>query len=260
MHVGPNKENCEKLIIHDKQMLTTDKQKYLGDIVCSSGSNQENIKDRCKTGHSAISQIKSLMNDISLGKFTIQIGLILRDSIFLSKMLLNSEVWHSLTKSQVEELEVINRILMRYTLKAHSKTAIEWMYADTGRYNLKSLIQIRRLMYLWHILSRDDSELIHRIYNTQKVASSTGDWVRLVEADKEELGIGLTDEEIQGVSKEMFKTYIKKKSKINHFKHLNTLKSKHSKSEFIECSDFKMAEYIEDPRHKKETTTLFSMH
>ena len=73
------------------------------------------------------------------------------------------------------------------------------MYADTGRYNLKSLIQITRLMYLWHILSRDDSELIHRIYNTQKVASSTGDWVRMVEADKEELGIGLTDEEIHGV-------------------------------------------------------------
>ena len=95
MHVGPNKENCEKLIIHDEQMPTTDKQKYLGDIVSSSGSNQENIKDRCKTGHRAISQIKSLMNDISLGKYTIQIGLILRDSIFLSKMLLNSEVWHS---------------------------------------------------------------------------------------------------------------------------------------------------------------------
>ena len=131
-------------------MLTTKTKKYLGDIVCSSGNNQENIKDRCKTGQSAISQIKSLMNEISLGKFSINIGLILRDSIFLSKMLLNSEVWHSLTKCQIVELEVSDRMLMRYILNAHSKTGLEWIYSDTGRYNLKSLIQIRQLMYLWH--------------------------------------------------------------------------------------------------------------
>ena len=82
----------------------------------------------------------------------------------------------------------------------------------------------------------------------------------MVEADKEELGIGLTDEEIQGVSKEMFKSYIKKKTKINYLKHLNTLKSKHSKSEFLECSDVKMAEYIEDPRlNTRKKQLLFSL-
>ena len=107
---------------------------------------------------------------------------------------------------------------------------------------------------------KTDSELIHRIYNTQKVASSTGDWVRMVEADKEELGIGLTDEEIQVVSKEMFKTYIKKKDKINYLKHLNTLKSKHSKYEFLECSDVKMADYIKDPRlNTSKKQLLFSL-
>ena len=67
----------------------------------------------------------SLMNDISLGKFTFNIGLILRDSIFHSKMLLNSEVWHSVTKYQIEELEVIDRMLVRHTLNAHRKTALE---------------------------------------------------------------------------------------------------------------------------------------
>ena len=77
---------------------------YLGDIVCSSGSNAENIKERSKIGYQAISQIKSFMKDVSLGTYAIQIGLVLRDSIFLSKMLLNSEVWHSLTKPQIQEI------------------------------------------------------------------------------------------------------------------------------------------------------------
>ena len=33
MHVGPNKQNCSKLKVHDKQMMQTEKQKYLGDLV-----------------------------------------------------------------------------------------------------------------------------------------------------------------------------------------------------------------------------------
>ena len=115
MHVGSNKENCELLKIHDIEMLATNKQKYLGDIVCRSRSNNENIKERCKVGYQAISQIKSFMKDVSLGTYAIQIGLVLRDSIFLSKMLLNSKVWHSLTKLQIQEIEVLNNILLRHT-------------------------------------------------------------------------------------------------------------------------------------------------
>ena len=188
------------------------------------------------------------MSEISVGKFNIQIGLLLRNSIFLSKMLLNSEVWCNLTKYQIEELEKVDRMLIRHILNAHSKTSIEWLYADTGIFNIKSLIQIRRLMYLWHILSRDKTELIRRVYETQKISSNVGDWVRLVESDKIELVITVSDEEIQGVSKEMFKTFVKKKVSAKYIQHLNDLKIKHSKSKYLECSILKMAEYLKDPR------------
>ena len=138
-------------------------------------------------------QFKSILSEVKLGKYEIQSGLIMRDSILISKLLLNSEVWHSLTLNQIEELEVIDRNLLRQILGAHSKTSTEWIYADCGRLNIKSLIQIRRLMYLWHILSRNENELIYRTYQTQSVSSVHGDWIRLVHADKAELGIGLTD-------------------------------------------------------------------
>ena len=201
MHIGPNKENCPKLKMHDTEMPSTETQRYLGDTISSTGFNSVNIKERCKTGHSAISQIKSMLSDVNFGRFTVQTGLMFRDSIFLSKMLLNSEVWHSVTKLQVEDLEIVDKILLRNILNAHSKTGLEWIYADCGKLNMKALIQIRRLMYLWHILSRDKTELINRVYTTQTNCNNTGDWVRLVAADKSELGIRLTDEEIQGVSK-----------------------------------------------------------
>ena len=100
-------------------------------------------------------------------------------------MLLNSEVWHNLTQGQINELVKVDRILLRHTLNAHSKTGIEWLYHDTGKLDLGSLIKIRRLMYLWHILSRHKSELIRRIYTTQKITNSPGDWVRMVDRDKQ---------------------------------------------------------------------------
>ena len=93
-----------------------------------------------------------MLSDANFGKFTVQTGILFRDSTFVSKVLLNSEVWHSMTKVQIEDLEVIDKILFRNILQAHSKL------------NLKALMQIRRLMYLWHLLSRDEDELISRVY------------------------------------------------------------------------------------------------
>ena len=260
MHVGPNQENCQSLKIHDQEMLRTEEQKYLGDIVSSSGSNNRNIRDRCNIGHSSISQIRSLMTDISLGTFSIQIGLILRDSIFLSKMLLNSEVWHSLTKANIQELEKVDKILLRNILDAHSKTPVEWIYADTGKLDMKSLIQIRRMMFLWHILSRSESELIYRVYQSQKISSNKGDWVRMIDSDKIELDINMTDKKIQGVSKQMFKNFVKKKVKGRFIQYINNLKAQHSKSKYLECSELKTAEYIKDKRlNDKEKKLLFKL-
>ena len=57
-------------------------------------------------------------------------------------------------------------------------------------------------MYLWHVLSRDESELIRRVYETQKAAYNTGDWYGLVENDRQQLGIQMSDSEIQDILKE----------------------------------------------------------
>ena len=133
MHIGKRQEQCHINKVHETKMEMTNKQIYLGDTISNTGCNEINIKERCKTGHAAISEIMSMLRDFSFGRFTIQTGLIFRDTIFTSKMLLNSEVWHSLTKSQIEELEVIDRILLRNILNAHCKTSTKWLYSDCGK-------------------------------------------------------------------------------------------------------------------------------
>ena len=56
----------------------------------------------------------------------------------------------------------------------------------------------------------------------------------------------LTDEEIQGVSKNVFRNYVKEKAIIKHLRNLSEAKKKHSKSENMRCDKFTQAEYIKD--------------
>ena len=107
-----------------------------------------------------------------------------------------------------------------------------------------------------HSEQRDEEELIHRIYKSQSNSSSVGDWVRLVSEDKDELSIEMTDAEIQGVSKNVFKNFVMKKVKRNHIEFLNTLKRKHSKSSNLDCKEVKMAEYLQDPRFSTKMKQL----
>ena len=115
-------------------------------------------------------------------------------------------------------------------------------------------------MYLWEILNRDKSEMISRVYEAQKVSNSIGDWIRLVEADRLELRLGLTDTEIQGISKFSFKSLVKKKVTQHFLLKLEGRKNKNSKSKFLNCEELKMADYIKNPAlTTREKQLLFKL-
>ena len=65
-------------------------------------------------------------------------------------------------------------LLIRNILQAHCRTGLDGIYADCGKPNLKALIQVRGLMYLWHVVRRDEDELISRIYAAQTICNNTG--------------------------------------------------------------------------------------
>ena len=92
-------------------------------------------------------------------------------------------------------------------------------------------------MYLWQILNRKKHELIRRVYESQKIVNCNGDWIRLIEADKKELNIAITDQEIENESHDKFRNYVKIKVKTRHLTLLNDREEKHSKSKFLNCNE-----------------------
>ena len=89
----------------------------------------------------------------------------------------------------------------------HSKTYIEIYYSESGSIPIRIKISARRLMFWWHIVKRDQSELINRVYSAQKLSTNSGDWVTLLASDKEQFDIQMSDSEIAQISEQKFKNF-----------------------------------------------------
>ena len=80
----------------------------------------------------AISQIFGILNEISFGYNFIEIGMIMRESVLLSKILLSAESWHKLFQYQIEKLEEVDKIFYRKLFNSHAKTGEEFSSVKLG--------------------------------------------------------------------------------------------------------------------------------
>ena len=210
IHVGRKADQCCQLKVHDTPMTHVSAESYLGDTLTSDLNKNLNIKNRTNKAIGTTSKILKLLSQISQGHH-FSIGLIMRESVLISKLLLNSEVWVRLTKQQIDTLEHADLTFQRKLLNCQSKTNIELIYGELVTTLIHLTLRKCRLMYLWHILSRDDSELIKRVYNAQKFSPRKSDWINQVINDKSFLGLNLSDDEIQLFTKSHFKKIVNQK-------------------------------------------------
>ena len=77
-------------------MKTSDKEKYLVDIINSKANSKDTSDDRKARGHAILSQMTAILIDIPLGKKRAEAGIELRHAWFLDGHLFNSEIWTGL--------------------------------------------------------------------------------------------------------------------------------------------------------------------
>ena len=72
-------------------------QMYLGDIIAADGSHKKNVQARKNKGVGIINKIMQIMQSMFFGKYYFEVALLLRSSLLLSSLLLNSEAWVNLS-------------------------------------------------------------------------------------------------------------------------------------------------------------------
>ena len=186
--------------------------------------------------------------------------MIMRESVLLSKILLSAESWHKLFQYQIDKLEEVDKIFYRKLFNSHPKTGEEFFFSETGTISIKLKLSMRRLIYWWNILHVNKSEMIYKVYKAQKLSPVGGDWIHLLDRDKQQFGIHVSDEHIQTVSLYKFKQFVKKKASELMIRYLLGLQQKHSKSKYIDVEDLEMSPYLLDSRFNKvEREMLFKL-
>ena len=117
-----------------------------------------------------------------------------------------------------------------------------------------------RLLYHHHIVSRDETETIRKIYNKQKKNSLKGDWFHIIEKDFAFLGIELNEHEIKSTNKCDYKKKIRNLLMKAAFAEYMKEKDQKSKLNNLTYDSLKIQPYLTKNSYShKEKCLLYSL-
>ena len=77
---------------------------YVGDIVSNTMSNKENIENRVSRGIGIVTQIMTILDNVSLGEHYFEMAVLLRESLLINSMLSSGEIWYNLKTKEIKDL------------------------------------------------------------------------------------------------------------------------------------------------------------
>ena len=224
LHVGRKcKKQCPQLKVHERDMKSAQTVRYLGDIVSASGAMRPCIEDRRNKGWGKVSELKGILSELPAIR-RVEIGLKLREAKVHNGILYNSEAWSNVSDADMERLEQVSVAALRALVDGHAKCSKAFYYLEFGVPMVRHIVMVRRIMYLHHIVSRQDSEIIQKVYYKQKQCHTKGDWIRIVQKDFDFIKEQINEEDIRNTPKEVYRKQIKEKVGKAAFQHLIDMK------------------------------------
>ena len=214
LHVGVNNALCPTLQVHGTNMGHVSEVTYLGDIISADGSNTSNIGSRIGKGHGKITDIMNILEKTSIGYDYFRIALLLRESMFLNSILTNSDIWTGITKSEIEQLEKLDLILLRKFLNTPFSVPAEAVYLELGCLNVETIVKTKRINYLHYLVKQKESTMLSKFFLAQwKYPTLRNEWTEQVKKDLLEFDLPIDLEELAKMSINSFKNKVRKKAK-----------------------------------------------
>ena len=192
-----------------------------------------------------------------LGKHFFKIALLLRDSLLLSSVIYNIEIWYNVSDKDILELSPLDSILFSKLFRVPQKIGKEAYYLETGSLNIETILKVRRVIYYHNLVNRDINQTIYSFFLSQLMDSCRGDWVKQAHKDFEDFNISYTFSYLQNVSVFSFKKEVKEKAKIYFFNSLKAKQKKHSKMKTIVYDDFQLQPYLVREDISKEQKIVY---
>ena len=136
-----------------------------------------------------ISQILTILETVSFGNYYFQIAMTLRESMFLNGILTNSEIWYHLKKTEIEELEEVDRCLLRKIFGTPISCPKEALYLESGIFSIAMSVKMRRVNYLHYLLKENENSMLSKFFYAQWNLEIKDDWTVQVREDLVDFGI-----------------------------------------------------------------------
>ena len=212
-----------------------------------------------KKGLGIINKIMQIMQSMFFGKYYFEVALVLRSSLLLSSLLLNSEAWVNLTEKDIRGLEQTDEILLSKILDCDANTSNVMKYLELGVYPLKFEIMKRKIIFLQYILKQEKNSMMSQVFMATCDHPLNNDFVQTCQKYLKSLNIELSFEQIREMSEYIFKKYVKTKTREAAFKHLMELKNmpgKQTKMVNLKYSELCIQEYLLDGNTNTEMSKL----
>lgn len=157
-------------------------------------TNNSNIKNRTDKAHGNINKILTSLKERPYGKHHFKAAILIRKGMLVGLMLSNSESWINITKKNIEDLEKPDTSLQRNILSVHGNPSKCFMQLELGIIPVMFVIKQKRLNFLHYILTESTESLVKQVYLELKADNRKGDLVSLLNSDKEDLEINLSDD------------------------------------------------------------------
>ena len=149
-------------------MKVKQEQMYLGDIISADGKHQKNIQNRKNRGLGIINQIMNILDTVYFGKYYFEVALVLRSSLLVSSILLNSEACVNLTDKDIRGLEQTDEILLFKIIEAEVNTSNAYKHLELGILPLRFKIMRRKVLFLQYVLKQGKSSMIYRVLDATR--------------------------------------------------------------------------------------------
>ena len=246
--------------IGPQKMEEKKEQMYLGDVISADGKHLKNVKARKNKALGAIDQIMQILETVFFGKFHFEVAMVLRSSLFLSSLLLNSEAWVNLSEQDIRSLEQSDEILISKILGSTANTSNAFKYLELGIVPLRFEIMKRKLSFLQYLLKQEKTSMIFQVFQATSDNPIKNDFVQTCKKYLDELNINLSFEQIQPMSKWKMKKLLNEKISEAGFKYLiekiSSQNISHIKYKKLEMQDYlldgnknvKVAQFISKAR------------
>ena len=125
-----------------------------------NASNELNIQARVSKGLGKVTEVMNILEKVTFGFHFFKVSKMLRESIFLNGIMTNSEVWYGVSKKQVEQLEQVDKLLLRKVLETPVSSPLEGIQLELGVTSIGTIMKARRINYLHYLLQTNENEML----------------------------------------------------------------------------------------------------